>query len=245
MPSVVRGCDAGLVCFVAACAGGARPRAEGTPAVQASTPSAFQACVRAPVLFGVDATPLADEAAAQREMALRGPSREAGIRSARVYLDTLNDFAIHSQPMRPECYDVIIEDIVLLNDRHCANGGLLEDEDDCATFATIECDVIRLRTHCTIFDPADPDGHARAARIGEDDIALWTRFGEPRARRGLRPFCAMDRILYDATQAFRVAGRPDRASVARAILVAPESRIPIESWITQRLQRDGLPPSAK
>ena len=119
-----------------------------------------------------------DDAARWRRMrvtAFVSPDHTPALHDARGYLEGVS--ALHAVP----CFDVLDEDVPVLNAIHCENGGELVDDAACLELAEIEISS-RLGCHAYVRDLDDPYRVYRGA--AHDTFGVWTRLGEPRAQRG-------------------------------------------------------------
>jgi hypothetical protein len=205
-----------LAAVLAACSAVAESPAV-SPSDLARSPS-LQEC-----LAGADVQDVA-EVHALRILAFRPEPHTEGVRSAVRYLERLADLGRGEKDgiRRPACFDAGEKDLGRLGDLHCAEGGQLEDEQQCLWLAELEIDTQTLRTHCWVTTLDDPN-HVRAyEELARSLLALWTRLGEPRIRRG-RPLPRnMPQPVAEAMTSFRMAH--DEAGVAEARAIATEPK---------------------
>jgi hypothetical protein len=152
---------------------------------------------------------------AMREFALQSAAvHTEALKQAKGYFDGIASVGA------PTCFDALEEDARILTTMHCADGGDPVDDAACLALAELEIST-RLGCHSFAVDIDDPYRVHR--EVAEEDFSMWTRLGEPRARRGRRlPGNSAD-LFADIVDAYRHGH--DDAGIQRALTTARRSGV--------------------
>ena len=160
-----------------------------------------------------------------RDIALNHADHDSAIFAAQLYLESLNVLGSKSEPVRPECYSDMGDDVPAFLELYCGAGKYEDNKEQCDLLTRIQCDVQRLRAEKTVevADKGGPDALTKYKEGGDAYVELWRTYGEEQLSSGGESQCGkMEEILYNAAQSYQ-AGRLLAKSISvRQILLNPK-----------------------
>lgn len=181
----------------------------------------------------VDAGKFEEAASLYRAVALANPSTDAGRAAVRGSLEALALGGGSPNPVNPECFVRMGEDVAEYDRLICAperdpHAAAKPVAELCRSVLGIERDIERLRAE-HLYEAGNEKGgeeareaYARAAEVYE---SIWTRFG-PKLCAYADDGCArFDEVLTNAALAYHAARDYPSARRVRAVLLDPKNKL--------------------
>jgi len=175
-----------------------------------------------------------EAALAFRDIAINHPKLDASLYAAQLYLESLNVMGSVMQPTKPQCLDMMADDVPKFVKSFCASKEQQEEnEDQCRVFLRIERDIKALQAaeYIKKADKVADAGNESPIPLYEKGaelyLDLWKTYGketclldDKKARE--EGDCKKNAaILYNAARAFQAARLIAKAIAVRKILIDP------------------------
>ncbi|MEM1029427.1 MAG: hypothetical protein AAGN82_03710 [Myxococcota bacterium] len=193
-----------------------------------------------------------EAALAFRDIAVNHANLDASIYAAQLYLESLNVMGSVIEPTKPQCLDMMADDVPKFTKSFCAsNEQKEENEDQCKVFFRIERDIKALQAaeYVKKADAVAANGTESPIPLYEKGaqlyLDLWKTYGketcllEDEKERKAGDCDKNAAILYNAARAFQAARLIAKAIAVRKILIDPKYNL------TKVKQEDGTVPATE